>query len=145
MAVLKIDNFSQEFNVTGSSRVNDEGILAFLGLASFPNSGEFTDPSALNPVASSLMFAKMRSTGVRVAGVRLLLSFATSLQGLRCSNYDVLQVKKRLIRKQQTFWVLSFFFQGLAIHLKKWSEMEEDKVQNGGGGKANKRGKFSLI
>ena len=34
---------------------------------------------------------KMRSTGVRVIGVRTLLHCAKNLQGVRCSSYDVLQ------------------------------------------------------
>ena len=34
---------------------------------------------------------KMRSTGVRVIGVRTLLHCAKNLQGIRCSSYDVLQ------------------------------------------------------
>ena len=95
--------------MTGSTRVTDEGILSFLGL----------DPSAsaeecpnLNPVSRSLRFAKMRSTGVRVVGVRSLLTHAQHLQGLRCSTIDVLQA--------------------LAIHLKGWSELkEEQKKENG--------------
>ena len=76
----------QEFNITGSTRVNDEGILAFLGL-----DGEATEAS-LNPSARSLKFVKMRSTGVRMGGVRALMAHASSLEGVRCSNYDVLQV-----------------------------------------------------
>ena len=34
---------------------------------------------------------KMRSTGVRVIGVRTLLHCAKNLQGIRCSSYDMLQ------------------------------------------------------
>ena len=46
----------------------------------------------LNGCARSLRFAKMRSTGVRAGGVRALLAHAAALEGVRCSNYDVLQV-----------------------------------------------------
>ena len=46
----------------------------------------------LNECARSLRFAKMRSTGVRAGGVRALLAHAAALEGVRCSNYDVLQV-----------------------------------------------------
>ena len=50
----------------------------------------------LNRCAHSLRFAKMRSTGVRVRGVRALLAHAAALEGVRCSNYDVLQVDAEL-------------------------------------------------
>ena len=37
----------------------------------------------LRPLTKSLRFVKMRSTGVRVQGVRLLLKFAKKLEGIR--------------------------------------------------------------
>lgn len=45
----------------------------------------------LNNCSRTLRFMKMRSTGVRIGGVRILLRCAKNLQGVRCSIYDVLQ------------------------------------------------------
>ena len=61
---------------------------------SLSSSGGSDDEVArkLNGCARSLRFAKMRSTGVRAGGVRALLAHAAALEGVRCSNYDVLQV-----------------------------------------------------
>ena len=44
-----------------------------------------------NPCSKSLIFMKMRSTGIRVVGVRILLFCAVNLQGVRCSSYDVIK------------------------------------------------------
>ena len=71
----------QEVNVTGSSKVTDQGVINLLGTLQNEN-----------PCASSLRFAKMKATKVRVNGVRHLLNIAKNLQGIRCSNFDVLQV-----------------------------------------------------
>ena len=65
--------------------MTDEGISKLFNYKSIDQ----TEP--LNPVAKSLKFMKMRSTGVRVKGVRTLLHCAQHLQGVRCSSYDVLQ------------------------------------------------------
>ncbi len=46
----------------------------------------------LNPCARSLKFMKCRSTGVRVQGIRCLMHCASSLQGVRSTAYDALQV-----------------------------------------------------
>ena len=54
-----------------------------------------------NPCASSLKFAKVKATKVRLNGVRHLLNVAKNLQGIRCSNFDVLQVRK---------WKFNIFF-----------------------------------
>jgi len=70
----------QEVNVTGSSKVTDQGVINLLGTLQNEN-----------PCASSLRFAKMKATKVRVNGVRHLLNIAKNLQGIRCSNFDVLQ------------------------------------------------------
>ena len=56
-------------------------LLGYVGLNEEPS----------NHCSKTLKFMKMRSTGVRVSGVRALLYAATNLQGIRCSNYDVLQ------------------------------------------------------
>lgn len=60
------------------------------------NSSDDERARKLNLCAHSLRFAKMRSTGVRAGGVRALLAHATALEGVRCSNYDVLQVDAEL-------------------------------------------------
>ena len=49
------------------------------------------DQEPKNPCSKSLKYMKMRSTGVRVAGVRILLFCAVNLQGVRCSSYDVIK------------------------------------------------------
>ena len=70
----------QELNVTGSSRVTDEGIFNLIG-----------SPEKLNDCCRNLKFVKLRSTGVRIPGIRHLLRYAAALEGIRCSAYDVLQ------------------------------------------------------
>ena len=72
--------------MTGSTKVSDEGITKLFGYQSLDQASQ-----TLNPVSKSLHFMKMRSTGVRVIGVRTLLHCAKNLQGVRCSSYDVLQ------------------------------------------------------
>ena len=49
------------------------------------------DQEPKNPCSKSLIFMKMRSTGIRVVGVRILLFCAVNLQGVRCSSYDVIK------------------------------------------------------
>ena len=48
---------------------------------------------------------KMRSTGVRAFGVRVLFYCAVNLQGVRCSSYDVLQAlatQLKFLNSQET-------------------------------------------
>ena len=54
------------------------------------------EKTRLNPSARSLRFVKMRSTKVKAGGVRALMEHAPSLEGVRCSNYDVLQVNAQI-------------------------------------------------
>ena len=61
--------------------MTDQGIINLLGKL-----------DKQNPCAKSIRFMKMRSTRVRVNGVQHLFTLAKKLQGVRCSNYDVLQV-----------------------------------------------------
>ena len=72
----------KEVNVAGSSRVTDDGIFNLFG----------RNPTELNPCSKTIKFMKMRSTGVRVNGVKHLLASAKKLQGVRGSTYDLLQV-----------------------------------------------------
>ena len=64
--------------------MSDHGIANLFGYAGL-------DQVPKNHCSNSLKFMKMRSTGVRVTGVRILLFCAVNLQGVRCSSYDVLQ------------------------------------------------------
>ena len=88
--------FFQELNVTGSHQVTDEGIAWFFGLydevRNVDGLMEADLSSVLTGCHKTLRFIKMRSTGVRVQGVRILLLCAKVLQGIRCTSYDVLQV-----------------------------------------------------
>lgn len=77
----------QEINVTGSQRVNDLGLAALLGV----DHSDLSGFQKANSLAGNLRFAKLRSTGVRVMGIRFLFQYATALEGIRCSSYDVLQ------------------------------------------------------
>ena len=72
----------KEVNVAGSSRVTDDGIFNLFG----------RNLTELNPCSKTIKFMKMRSTGVRVNGVKHLLASAKKLQGVRGSTYDLLQV-----------------------------------------------------
>ena len=64
---------------------------------------------------------KMRSTGVRVNGVRHLLASAKNLQGVRCSTYDVLQVwkKKYLWKKNHKKQNPTLIAEATSIYTKK--------------------------
>eukprot|EP00095_Tigriopus_kingsejongensis_P011154 maker-scaffold259_size234575-snap-gene-0.10 protein:Tk11154 transcript:maker-scaffold259_size234575-snap-gene-0.10-mRNA-1 annotation:"PREDICTED: uncharacterized protein LOC662936" len=84
----------QEINVSGSQRVNDVGLASLLGIHHSDLSG-FQEPNAL---AQSLRFAKLRSTGVRVMGIRFLFQYAKNLEGIRCSTNDVLQAMAMELR-----------------------------------------------
>eukprot|EP00094_Tigriopus_californicus_P005552 TCALIF_05349-PA protein Name:"Protein of unknown function" AED:0.27 eAED:0.27 QI:0/0/0/0.4/1/1/5/0/469 len=77
----------QEINVTGSQRVNDLGVAALLGI----DHSDLSGSQKANPLAGNLRFAKLRSTGVRVMGIRFLFQYAIALEGIRCSSHDVLQ------------------------------------------------------
>ena len=48
------------------------------------------DELNLNHCCESLRFVKMRSTGVRVPGIKILFNYAKNLEGVRCNSYDVL-------------------------------------------------------
>ncbi len=78
---FKLCSEFQELNVTGSAGVTDKGLEALL----------VSDDSKSTSLCESLKFVKMRSTGVRVAGVRILFARAKNLLGVRCSSLDVLQ------------------------------------------------------
>ena len=85
--LVKYHAFFQEINVTGSQKVNDIGIAALLGVEHSDLSGKQTP----NTLSQNLRFAKLRSTGVRGIGIRLLFQYAPNVEGIRCSTSDVLQ------------------------------------------------------
>ena len=63
----------------------------------------------LNPCCKTLRLVKMRSTGVRVPGLRILFNFAKNLEGVRCNSYDVLRAlvsHLKLLRKVESFSIL---------------------------------------
>ena len=64
--------------------MSDQGMTNLFGYAGL-------DQEPKNPCSKSLKYMKMRSTGVRVAGVLILLFCAVNLQGVRCSSYDVIK------------------------------------------------------
>ena len=70
--------------MSGSKKVSDQGMINLFGYAG-------PDQEPKNPCSKSLIFMKMRSTGIRVVGVRILLFCAVNLQGVRCSSYDVIK------------------------------------------------------
>jgi hypothetical protein len=48
----------------------------------------------------------MRSTGVRIPGLRILFNYATHLEGIRCNSYDVLRAlvsQLKLLQKFESF------------------------------------------
>lgn len=47
----------------------------------------------------------MRSTGVRIPGIRCLLHLATGLEGIRCSAYDVLQALASELKLLQNIYI----------------------------------------
>ena len=74
----------REINMACSTGVTDEGIRRML-----LGEGDNCD----NPRAchKTLTHVKLRGTRVRRDGIRLLLSYCLSLQGVRCNIMDVLQ------------------------------------------------------
>ena len=57
----------------------------------------------LNPCCKTLRLVKMRSTGVRIPGIRILFSYATHLEGIRCNSYDVLRALVSHLKTLQKF------------------------------------------
>ena len=73
----------REINMACSTGVTDEGIrMLLLG------GGAPCDPP--RPCHKTLTHVKLRGTRVRRDGIRLLLSYCLSLQGVRCNIMDVL-------------------------------------------------------
>ena len=66
--------YFQEINISGSNQVSDQGISNLFGYTGL-------DQEPKNQCSKSLKYMKMRSTGVRVLGVRILLFCAVNLQG----------------------------------------------------------------
>ena len=67
------------------------------------------DDMDLNPCCNSLRLVKLRSTGVRVPGLRILFNFAKHLEGVRCNSYDVLRAlvsHLKMLRKFESFSTL---------------------------------------
>lgn len=96
----------QEINVTGSPRVTDQGIAFLFGIYTGLKAGfdySAIQPQDLTECSKSLRFMKMRSSGVRVQGVRCLLHCARALQGVRCSSYDVLQALAAQLKTLSNF------------------------------------------
>ena len=60
----------------------------------------------LSGCCKTLRFVKMRSTGVRVPGLKILFNYAKYLEGVRCNSYDVLLAlvsHLKLLRKFESF------------------------------------------
>ena len=67
------------------------------------------DDMNLNPCCKTLRLVKMRSTGVRVPGLRILFNCATELEGVRCNSYDVLRAlvsHLKMLQKFESFSIL---------------------------------------
>lgn len=67
--------YLQEVNISGSNKVTDQGIANFLGFKSFDMQ------ASTSHCCQTLKFVKMRSTGVRFYGVRILFHCCKVLEG----------------------------------------------------------------
>ena len=67
------------------------------------------DDITINPCCKTLRLAKLRSTGVRVPGLKILFNYAKYLEGVRCNSYDVLRAlvtNLKLLQKYEAFSIL---------------------------------------
>ena len=95
----------REINLACSTGVTDEGIRRLLLRDhSQPMRGQYPDhvitldQSEARPCHKTLTHVKLRGTRVRRDGVRLLLKYCLSLQGLRCNIMDVLHSLSAFIK-----------------------------------------------
>ena len=82
-------SYFQEINISGSNQVSDQGISNLFGYTGL-------DHEPKNQCSKSLKYMKMRSTGVRVLGVRILLFCAVNLQGRVKSIMKFRQIFKNI-------------------------------------------------
>ena len=78
----------REINMACSTGVTDDGIMRMLLGAG----------DTLRPCHKTLTHVKLRGTRVRRGGIRLLLKYCLSLQGVRCNIMDVLHALSAFIK-----------------------------------------------
>ena len=61
----------------------------------------------VNPCSNTLRLVKLRSTGVRVPGLRILFNIAKSMEGVRCNSNDVLRALVLHLKLLQKFELFS--------------------------------------
>ena len=88
----------REINMASSTGVTDEGIRRML-----------LERGASRPRAchKTLTHVKLRGTRVRRDGIRLLLSYCLSLQGVRCNIMDVLHALSAFLKVTSSFICLT--------------------------------------
>ena len=91
----------REINMACSTGVTDEGIRRLLlGGGAPSDSCDTPRPRACH---KTLTHVKLRGTRVRRDGIRLLLSYCLSLQGVRCNIMDVLHALSAFLKVTSSF------------------------------------------